>query len=485
MTLKRFVLAAALALAGTAAHAASTTFVNPVGPATRSSADPFVMRHSDGFYYFVHTSTNWDSLDISKSTTLSGIGAGATTHVWSATPGSCSGGNCHTKEIWAPELYHLQGAWYLYFSAAGSDGAHRIWVIRNASADPTTGSWEAPVKVADSADQWAIDQTVGVINGQMYMVWSEIVSGFPQRLMIAKMSSPTTLVGRATLISTPTLDWEKSGAAVNEGPQFIVHGDQVHLSFSASGCWTDDYKLGWMSAPLGADLTVAANWTKRSTPILQKGNGAFGPGHNGFVKSPDGTEDWVVYHANPATGQGCGDSRTTRIQKITWNGDEPVIGAPTQVGTPVARPSGEGTGSILYRIRNQATGKVLSIDRSAPQLGAVSWLWTDFGNTDQQWSIEPAASGWIRLRSNYSGYVLDVQNASTAAGARAITWSVTGGTNQQWQLLQTATQHFDVKSRLSGMMLDDKDGSSADGAEVRQWPANGLTPQRWLFERIN
>ncbi|SFG08912.1 Alpha-L-arabinofuranosidase B (ABFB) domain-containing protein [Streptomyces mirabilis] len=59
--------------------------------------------------------------------------------------------------------------------------------------------------------------------------------------------------------------------------------------------------------------------------------GVYGPGHNGFFTSPDGTENWIVYHANSSSGGGCGNGRTTRTQKFTWNAD----GTPN-FGTPVA-----------------------------------------------------------------------------------------------------------------------------------------------------
>ncbi|MNJ46060.1 Extracellular exo-alpha-(1-_5)-L-arabinofuranosidase precursor [compost metagenome] len=52
------------------ASAASTTFINPVAP--YSSADPHVMKHTDGYYYFVHTSQYWDKIDIVRSSSLSG-----------------------------------------------------------------------------------------------------------------------------------------------------------------------------------------------------------------------------------------------------------------------------------------------------------------------------------------------------------------------------------------------------------------------------
>ncbi|MEJ7661106.1 MAG: family 43 glycosylhydrolase [Hymenobacter sp.] len=62
---------------------------------------------------------------------------------------------------------------------------------------------------------------------------------------------------------------------------------------------------------------------------------AYGPGHNGFFKSKDGSEDWLVYHANNLVGQGCGDSRNPRIQKFTWNADDtPNFGTPVAINKP-------------------------------------------------------------------------------------------------------------------------------------------------------
>ena len=476
-------VAAALFLSAPA-QAASTTFINPVGPATRSSADPHVVRHSDGIYYFVSTSPGWDKLEIAKSPTLSGIGVSTPRTVF-VKSGACSGASCTSKDLWAPELHFIDGAWYLYFSAAGSDDQHRVFVMKNTSADPTTGSFGAPVKVADSDDSWAIDQTVARINGQLYMAWSDISGGGPQRIKIAKMSSPSTLIGRGAIIATPTYTWETLGAPVNEAPQFIVHNSKVHMTFSASGCWTDDYKLGLLSANLTADLTLAGNWSKAAAPILQKGNGAFGPGHNGFAKSPDGSEDWIVYHANPASGQGCGNGRTTRIQKITWNGDTPVIGAPVAAGIPLGRPAGEGSGTIWYRIRNQASGKVMSIDRAGPAQGAAIWQWTNVNNTDQQWSLDPAGAGYVKLTSRFNGQVADVYNFSTAPGVQLKSYPDIGSTNQHWLLVPGASQHVGVRNRNGGLMLDNRDGNLADGGIVQQWTDNGLAPQRWLFERIN
>ena len=70
-------------------------------------------------------------------------------------------------------------------------------------------------------------------------------------------------------------------------------------------------------------------------------NKVYAPGHNGFFKSPDGSEDWIVYHANDNPDDGCGGKRSTRVQKFTWNADgTPNFGIP--VSTTMDSPNSSG-----------------------------------------------------------------------------------------------------------------------------------------------
>ena len=118
---------------------------------------------------------------------------------------------------------------------------------------------------------------------------------------------------------------------------------RLFLTFSASGCWNDDYALGLLTLKDGGNPLNAGDWTKTPTPVFTKNvSGAFGPGHNSFFKSADGTEDWILYHANAASGQGCGDARSPRAQKFTWNADgTPNFGQPLPLNSSVKKPSGE------------------------------------------------------------------------------------------------------------------------------------------------
>jgi GH43 family beta-xylosidase len=162
------------------------------------------------------------------------------------------------------------------------------------------------------------------------------------------MSNPWTIDSPRTLIAKPTYPWETHGdlpgrhVDVNEGPEILIHNNKVNLLFSASGCWTDHYSLGIAQANATANLLDAKSWKKLDHPFLSTDAAAqaFGPGHNGFFQSPDGKQNWIIYHANPAPGQGCGNHRSPRIQPFTWNSDgTPNFGSPAPLNQPMEKPT--------------------------------------------------------------------------------------------------------------------------------------------------
>ncbi len=197
-------------------------------------------------------------------------------------------------------------------------------MLENSGDDPRVGTWIDKGKIADTtADYFAIDGTEFSYNAVHYFIWSGHVSNTDQtqRLYIARLANPWTLSGTRYLISDPDFDWEKAGSppAVNEGPEILMNPKgKIFLIYSASGCWTDDYALGMMALKEGGDPLNKADWTKTPAPVFTKNasNQAFGPGHNAFFKSKDGKEGWILYHANPTTSLGCGDTRNPRIQKF-------------------------------------------------------------------------------------------------------------------------------------------------------------------------
>lgn len=317
-----------------------STFTNPL---LTSGPDPWVIQ-KDTFYYYTHTFGN--KLAIFKTNKMSALSNAPLTTVWSP---PVSGD--YSKDIWAPELHYINNKWYFYFAADnnGNNSTHRIYVLENSSADPTTGTWTLKGKVTDATDKWAIDATVFEHSGKLYMLWSgwQGDSDGEQDIFIAQLSDPWTVSSSRVLISSPTYAWEKAGSppVVNEGPEVLKNtSGKVFVTYSASGCWTDDYALGLLTLKDGGDPLNAADWTKSPTPVFTKkpSAGAYGPGHNAFFKSRDGSEDWILYHANSQAGQGCGDNRNPRAQKFTWNVDgTPAFGEPASINTAIKKPAGE------------------------------------------------------------------------------------------------------------------------------------------------
>ena len=320
--------------------APANTFTNPL---LSSGPDPWVVKQGNTYYY-THTLGNRIALwKTAKVTELRNV---TPQTIWTA---PTTGPN--SQNVWAPEIHYINNKWYAYYAADdGTNANHRMYVLENSSADPLTGTWVSKGKISDPTDKWAIDGTVMEHNGQMYFLWSGWEGNVDERqdIYIARMSDPWTIQGNRVQLSTPTFDWEKLGFPdVNEGPQILKNaGGRVFLIYSASGCWNDDYALGMLTLKANGDPMNAADWTKSASPVFTKNPtaSAYGPGHNSFYKSADGTEDWIIYHANPSSGQGqgCGNNRSPRTQKFTWNADgTPNFGAPVSINTPITKPSGE------------------------------------------------------------------------------------------------------------------------------------------------
>ena len=123
----------------------------------------------------------------------------------------------------------------------------------------------------------------------------------------------------------------------------MQHDGDTFIVYSASFCNTPDYKLGLLKL-VAADPLEPTAWEKYPEPIFQRTdtNGVFGPGHNGFFTSPDGTETWIVYHANSSSDYGCDGRRNTRVQKISWTAEGlPDLGVPVSTSVAIAAPSGD------------------------------------------------------------------------------------------------------------------------------------------------
>ena len=320
-----------------AAFGAASTFTNPI---VAGGADPWVVRWHGQYYYC--QSGGGHAIWVSRSPKLQDLGRAAARRVWTPPPRTA-----YSKELWAPELHYLRGKWWIYVAADDGDNAHHRMYVLEGSADDPQAPFTFKGKIAAPTDRWAIDATVLQMPGdRLYLIWSgwEGAENVAQHLYIAPMSNPWTISGERVRLSSPELGWEKHGnPLINEGPEVLWHGDRLFLIYSASGSWGDDYCLGQL-AWTGGDVLDPKSWLKKPGPVFARTKDVFGPGHCSFVKSPDGTEDWMVYHS--AKFSGAGWNRRVNLQRFTWNTDgSPNFGVPVSAGVPLPIPAEARDGS--------------------------------------------------------------------------------------------------------------------------------------------
>ena len=316
---------------------ADDTFENPV-VTDQTHPDPFVFKHDDGWYYGLSTHEGALDIVIFRSKDLVGLYRGERRAIWKST-----GADWNKKDVWAPELHLIRGTFYVYYSA-GDGTKQSCGVLKCSRNDPFNGQWEECGRLrSPEADDWSIDGTVLQQNGKLYFIWScETPDNMKmQKLFISEMADPTTLVGPRAEISRPSFAHERRGNAkviedVNEGPQVLQHGGKTFLIYSCSFCGTRHYNLGMLMCAETADPMIPANWSKSSVSVFSEGNGLYGTGHCSFTKSPDGTEDWLVYHA--MLDDKNDQPRYVCMQPFTWKPDgTPEFGKPRKTGIPTPR----------------------------------------------------------------------------------------------------------------------------------------------------
>ncbi|MBQ9133466.1 MAG: glycoside hydrolase family 43 protein [Clostridia bacterium] len=262
---------------------------------TDGTADPFILEH-DGTYYLyctggskfsVRTSTdlvNWKTQS-TPILSLSDLG-------WAKEKG------------WAPEVYEYNGKFYFIFSAMGYNGFHSIDI---AVCDTPSGKFK-PLKQGEpffSPEFSVIDASLFFDDdGRVYMYYSKdnstnYVNGkrTSQTWGVELKADLSGIIGEPVLISTPVQSWElKSGSVVwNEGPVVFKENGTYYLLYSANYYTTEHYSVGYATSDSPLKMFVK---TKNCRILAGNGETVTGPGHCNILRSPDGTEIYIVYHVH-------------------------------------------------------------------------------------------------------------------------------------------------------------------------------------------
>lgn len=291
-------------------------------------ADPYVLKHTDGYYYFTASVPEYNRIILRRSKSFWGLNEAEECVIWTKHEQGIM-----SKHIWAPELHYIDGVWYIYFAAGERDDGWKIrpYILACEDENPLTGTWVEKGKmqrVKDdpfSFDAFSLDMTVFENKGKYYCIWAEKVSVGMQisNLYIAQMASPYALKTAQVLLTTPDYDWERVGCWVNEGPFVLKQKGKIYLTFSASDTGSA-YCIGLLTADENADLLNPKSWDKKEKPVVRSSEQKhiFGPGHNCFTTDDEGNV-LMVYHArdkkeivgNPLYEP----NRHTMVMPIRWD----------------------------------------------------------------------------------------------------------------------------------------------------------------------
>jgi len=312
----------------------SATYNNPI---VLERADPWLYKHTDGYYYFTGSVPSYQEIELRRAKTINELATGEIKTIWHAhEEGPMS------ELIWAPEIHFIGGKWYINFAA--SDSAHertakhhhRMFVLENVSANPLEGEWVEKGQVVTHQESFSLDATYFEHNDELYYVWAQLEPTIPgnSNLYLSKMENPWTLKGKTLILTIPTFDWECVTYLVNEGPAVIKRNGKVFITYSGSAT-DENYCMGLLWADDTADLLDGFSWNKSPVPVFvsSEENQQFGPGHNSFTVSEDGSEDLLVYHARPKKNDLSNPldnpDRHARVQAFTWDAEGfPVFGIP-------------------------------------------------------------------------------------------------------------------------------------------------------------
>lgn len=477
------------------------SFTNPLFP---NGADPW-LEYFDGNYYL--TTTTWTSeLVMRKSPTLAGLATATPINVWSATDAK------RCCNFWAFEFHRLKSPkgyrWYMMYTA-GQDGTldHQHLNVLESAGDDPLGPYE--YKGAMMPDVWNIDGNYLTFKDKLYLIYSQW-QGDQQLNLIAPMDNPWTLTAgvKPMVLTRPELDWEISGRKVTEGAEVLQHQGRTFVTYSASFCDTPDYKLGLLELT-GDDPMNPAHWQKSPTPVFSRTEQVFGPGHNGFFKSPDGKEHWLVYHGNDKATDGCSASRSLRAQKFSFdNNGLPVFGKPLAPGVKVAAPSGEHTPLTVkvqgQRLQLQAGGLCLTADAKGRVDKGTCAAPGKQGDGASLWVADALASDGLRFNHPATGQFL----TRTTKGYQLSPWqqqpeqqfswregklqslsqpaAVTAACAkedlhcQSWQILPVGKTV--LLSQQSGKAVTVADCVKTAGAKVQQDAWSGKLCQQWQMK---
>ncbi len=191
-----------------------------------------------------------------------------------------------SRWFWAPEVYHVNGKFYMYFSA----DEH----IAVAVSDSPLGPFKQENKKPMLETEKAIDNSLFIDDdGKAYLFFDRFNDGL--NIWVAELTDDLLSIKEETMhpcihVSQP---WEEIWPRVNEGPFVIKRNGLYYMTYSANSYESPFYGIGCATTD-----NIMGVWTKYDeNPLLQKPGDLVGVGHSATFTDKEGNLR-IVFHAH-------------------------------------------------------------------------------------------------------------------------------------------------------------------------------------------
>ncbi|MBO4549386.1 MAG: family 43 glycosylhydrolase, partial [Bacteroidaceae bacterium] len=246
-------------------------------------ADPYILL--DGDTYYAYGTNDANGIRCYTSNDL---------RVWKYEGLALNKNNTsETKNFWAPEVYHIKGKYYMYYSA----NEHLYAATASSPKGPfvQVGSYQMQNLIGEEK---CIDSHVFIdTDSTAYIFFVRFTDG--NCIWQAKLSDDfiTPVAGTLRKCFAASQSWELKDERVNEGPNVIKNKNRYFLTYSGNHFRCLDYAVGYAYT----SNIATGTWTKYAqNPILRRWDDLVGTGHHSLFYDKDGNLR-IVFHAHNST----------------------------------------------------------------------------------------------------------------------------------------------------------------------------------------
>jgi beta-xylosidase len=298
-------------------------------------ADPFILYYNN--LYYAYGTTDPDGIAVYTSADL--------TYWTKAQNLALHKNNSYADRwFWAPEVYYLNGQFYMYYSA----DEHICVATGSSPLGPFVQDVQQPM-LPDKA----IDNSLFIDDdGTPYLFFVRFTDG--NAVWMAELEDDYKTIKTSTMrlcFAANTSGWEADLGKVTEGPFCIKYNGWYYLTYSANDYRSQNYGVGYAFA-----FNINAAWTKfGDNPIFQKPNNTlFGTGHHCFFRDRNDNLK-MAFHAHKSATEV--NPREMYITDVNFT--NPPRGKSDLNISPNYQATFAGTAAAVNRPQNAAKARIL------------------------------------------------------------------------------------------------------------------------------